>query len=213
MRSISHWTLRYLVDRTREKVYRTRHPDEPWLSPQANRFLSSAIHQTDEGIEFGSGRSTLWFAHRVRTLTSIEHDRLFYDRIAYQLHESGFEDRVHYFLHPRQDESIAALNTHYVQQAGGIPDETLDFALVDGIYRDACCWIAMKKIRPGGLLILDDAHRYLPCPSRSPHAIGETGQMPSPLWVMVWQGLKSWHYEWTSNGVSDTALFTKPEVL
>jgi predicted O-methyltransferase YrrM len=45
----------------------------------------------------------------------------------------------------------------YVAQIAEYPDQHFDFCLVDGHYRQACILAAMPKLRPGGLLIVDDS--------------------------------------------------------
>jgi len=59
MRSIQHWTPRYLKDRLAEAYYHRTHPGHPWLTRWANEMLASYLRSSDVGVEFGSGRSTL----------------------------------------------------------------------------------------------------------------------------------------------------------
>ena len=47
--------------------------------------LDSWLCAGDTGLEFGSGRSTRWFAARVGALTSIEHDAAWHARVASSL--------------------------------------------------------------------------------------------------------------------------------
>ena len=74
MKSIAHWTPKYIRDRIIDLHYQKHHPDLPWLTPAANVILETYLTKRDVGLEFGSGRSTLWFAKRIARLTSIEHD-------------------------------------------------------------------------------------------------------------------------------------------
>jgi hypothetical protein len=46
------------------------HPDVPWLTRQAVEILEDWLKPGYVGLEWGSGRSTLWFARRVSHLTS-----------------------------------------------------------------------------------------------------------------------------------------------
>ena len=82
MRSIKHWTPRYIAARLREMIYQRRNSDLPWLTQDANRFLQTYLLRSDSGVEFGSGRSTLWLASRVGRLVSLEHDRDWYKRVS-----------------------------------------------------------------------------------------------------------------------------------
>jgi hypothetical protein len=69
---LGYRTPRYVCNRTRQYLYERRHPDAQWLTPAAIGLLGSLLRPTDGGAEFGSGRSTIWFAERVTGLTSIE---------------------------------------------------------------------------------------------------------------------------------------------
>ncbi len=40
-------------------LYERRHPAAPWLTPEAIRPLSTML-ASNRGLEFGSGRSTIW---------------------------------------------------------------------------------------------------------------------------------------------------------
>jgi hypothetical protein len=62
----SHRTPRYVYHRTRQLFYERAHPADPWLTPAAIGLLSTLLRPADTGVEFGSGRSTLWFAARGR---------------------------------------------------------------------------------------------------------------------------------------------------
>jgi hypothetical protein len=73
MRSVSHWTLRYVASRIRVFFSEKLKPNDPWwLTLRAVCFLDSLLRPTDVAVEFGAGRSTLWVARRVSKLTSVE---------------------------------------------------------------------------------------------------------------------------------------------
>lgn len=208
MRSFAHWTPRYLFDRLLEKLYRRRHPDLPWLTPSANQILRTCLKETDHGAEFGSGRSTIWFSKQTASLISIEHNPEWYDKVKKELEMLG-QSNVTYLFRP-QKTGEDPLQSAYVREAQNLADSSLDYALVDGIYRDACVWVLLDKIAPGGLLIIDNINLYLPSSSRCPNSV-RLGESPAtPLWERAYAVLKQWRCIWTSNGISDTAIFFKP---
>lgn len=208
MRSFAHWTPRYLFDRSLEKLYRRRHPDLPWLTPSANQILTTCLKDTDRGAEFGSGKSTIWFSKQIASLVSVEHNPVWYEKVRKELEILG-QQNVTYLFRP-QKPGENPLQSAYVLEAQKLANASLDFALVDGIYRDACVWVLLDKIAPGGLLIIDNINLYLPSSSRCPNSIRPNGSPVTPLWERVYAILKQWRYIWTSNGISDTAIFFKP---
>jgi len=200
----SHWSPRYVFDKARAALYEWTHPDYPWLTRQANRLLEEWLRPSHVGLEWGSGRSTAWIAHRVAALTSIEHDPAWFHRAQTTLARRGLKNVSLRLVDPRSPE--------YVAGAGEFPDGSLDFALVDGLSerRDACAGAVVTKIRPGGLLIVDDVHRYLPSGSRSPLALGPGSRPLTPLWEKLASQIRDWPVTWTSDGVRDTAVWQRP---
>jgi hypothetical protein len=59
MRTIAHWTVRYIYDRARYMLHECSQGDHLWLTPGAIRLLKSLLYAADRRVEFGSGRSTI----------------------------------------------------------------------------------------------------------------------------------------------------------
>ncbi|MCP4642998.1 MAG: class I SAM-dependent methyltransferase [bacterium] len=204
MRSFAHWSLRYAWDRGWLSVYEWTHRDAPWLTPDATSFLETHLQKDHVGFEWGAGRSTAWLAQRVARLTSVETNKTWLDTVSKQLETQGLSN-----AHLRYVDGQSA------SHAGAIAEEkdaSLDFVLVDGLQddRDACALAALPKIRGGGMLVVDDVHRYLPSDSRSPLALGTEKPGATETWTEVARLLDDWPCVWTSSGVTDTAIWTKP---
>ena len=208
-RTYSHLTPRYVFNRVHEMFYERVHPDDPWLTPAAIRLLAGLLRPTDEGAEFGSGRSTLWFAARVAALTSVEHDAQWHEAVSVRLKDRGLGN-VEYVLAPEDQPMERGGDSAYARTALGFPDAALDFALVDGHYRDYSAKFIMPKIRPGGMLIIDNVNWYLPCRSKAPNSRTTALGPATRVWAEVWRELAEWRTIWTSSGVWDTAIFIKP---
>lgn len=210
MRSISHVTPRYVRDRFLQWKWARRNPNAPWLTRDCVNWLDQWLKPADMGLEFGSGRSTLWLATRVGHLTSVESNanwyRWVYDRL------SAMPGKVDYRLH--EDGESNSANSAYVQVAGTIEDACLDFVLVDGAARDHCARVSLAKLKPGGVFILDNAERYIPraAPSLAPNARAISAGYASGIWREVGESLASWRCIWTTDGVSDTAIWHKPSI-
>jgi len=82
MRTIKHWTPRYVYDRLAVLIDERKNPDHPWLTADMVRILETWLKPTDVGLEFGSGRSTIWFANRLKKLTSVEHNKEWYRKVS-----------------------------------------------------------------------------------------------------------------------------------
>jgi SAM-dependent methyltransferase len=182
-------------------AFERRHPDAPWLTRLMITILNSWLRPDDCGLEWGSGRSTLWLAARVGRLTSVEHDEAWYQRVKADLHEKGFGN-VDYYLCTDESE--------YVSIADKVEDESLDFCLIDGIARDGCALASLSLLKPGGILIIDNCNWYLPCQSRSPNSRRESDGPASDAWKKFLTAVSDWRYVWTTSGVTDTSLWLKP---
>ncbi len=190
-----HWTPRYVVDRSALWWRQRRRPDEPWLTASMVAFLDQWLRPTDEVLEWGARRSTRWFADRVARVQSVEHDPTWAAEVAVATERTG---NVHLAAVPAEDVSryVAAWS------------DPVDLALIDGIHRDRCALRALDLVRPGGLVVVDNAERYLPNTSRGPESIGDATL--SSDWTEFVRRVAGWRRVWTSDGVTDTAAWFVP---
>ena len=209
MRTFSHWTPRYIKNRIAVLYYEKTCPEQPWLTRTANEILYSYLRKSDIGLEFGSGRSTLWFAKRVANLTSVEHDETWMANVHEMLSKAGIQN-VDYIFLPKDAEEDKASEAKYVRIIDEFDDNSLDFCLVDGVYREFCALKVIGKLRPGGLLIIDNVNWYLPSSSYSPNSRNFANGPNGLIWKEIETLISSWRRIWTSSGVTDTALFFKP---
>lgn len=143
---------RKVVDLMRRAAF----PQEPWMSRAAVRFCGRALRSDHVALEWGCGRSTLWFGRRVARLTSVEDDAGWFTRISQQIVEAGLSSRID--LRLASITTAQAAETPYVTVAAEFADGTLDFVVVDGALRDQCIQAALPKLRPGGLLLVDNSN-------------------------------------------------------
>lgn len=202
----------YLFRRLAQLSFERRFPDCPWLNRSAILLLDSWLKPTDRGIEWGSGRSTVWIARRVRHLMSIEDDPSWHARIQEKLARSKVAGRVDYRLVPCDKVEIDEPDAHpYADIVDEVADETLDFALVDGNIRLTCMRRVLPKLKPGGVLVLDNANRYVPNGYLGGHTtVHEPRDQPrTPGWEKVLEDLLPWRWLNTSDGIWDTRFWIK----
>lgn len=193
--------------------YERRNVDAPWLTHQMNEIPSTWLKPTDRGVEFGSGRSTAWLATNVAHVNTIEHNADWMNRVQTRVSQKGLSERVTLHLAPITDADLEdPAQSRYVRLGRNITPGTLDFALVDGAFRDYCALVALQLLKPGGVLIIDNIERYLPreASHRAPRARSPRDGCQSAVWQEVETALQSWRHIWTSNGITETALWLKP---
>lgn len=199
-------------------------PDEPSLTPQSVELLERLLRPTDVGVEWGSGNTTAWFAKRTTHLTSFESLPPYYEQVAANLRAQGLTN-VDYRLFDQdfddyEGDETAMHESPYVRGARAFGDETLDYALIDSIPRGCLCASVIPKLKPGGLLILDNANWYLPPPSSVRPAVpssttalmGTSGSAvpDNQCWPEMARRTADWRSCWSSNGVQMTLILIKP---
>jgi len=142
-----------------------------------------------------------------------------------RLLEIGARDREHFARQIDTDRALDARRYDFQHAAGAgakieqiadrvvtkrLEHRSLDFALIDGHYRDYSARFILAKVKPGGMLIIDNANWSLPCRSKSPNSRNPALGPATPTWAEVAEELSSWRPIWTSSGVWDTAIFIKP---
>jgi predicted O-methyltransferase YrrM len=136
------------------RARRKRTPERPWIVPAAIGWLRRRIRSDWSVLELGAGRSTVWFAPRAGRVLSFEDNEFWVGQTRDRLRELG-RDNVD--LRQLPVEAFAA-------EVDGLPDASFDLVVVDFLESPTVTRIdvlkpAMKKVRPGGYLLLDDSDR------------------------------------------------------
>ena len=202
MRTIRHLTPRYIYNRTKVIIYEKVFPSHPWLTNQAICILDTILKPTDVGVEFGSGRSTKWLLSKINRLYSIESSDIWYKEIKNQNKKSISENRLIYLNLKTEEEYLSYINK--------IDDNSIDFCLIDGEYRDTCAIEMIIKIRNGGIIVVDNVNWFIPSNnSYAPNTLREVDGFKSKKWEKFAESVSDWRQIYTSNGVTDTALWFK----
>lgn len=136
--------------------------ETPWFSYAAIDFLEKNVRSEMTVCEYGSGGSTLFFARRVQAVYSIEDNPKWFAMVTGRIKELEIRNaEVHLFpfdfKNPAGFEQSAYLNA--------IPQRAFDIYVIDGSeeweqVRPLCFRHVEQFIRPGGMIIVDDAWRY-----------------------------------------------------
>jgi hypothetical protein len=116
----------------------------PWLTFDAIRALEAHARPGHRVFEFGSGHSTVYWARKDVELHSVEDDSGWFEMVKENLCASP---DVHLYFEKGQDAYVGRL---------GRTEGDFDVIVVDGSFRKACISAATGKLRPGGLLVVDN---------------------------------------------------------
>lgn len=188
------------------KFFNILYPKRPWTSPASILFFDKNLNNKMNGLEYGSGRSTFYFAKKLKHLVSIEHHEKWFNSVNEELTENKI-DNVDYFLIPKEnfplneDNKDIYLNEfneyeskeayyNYYNKVNEYPDDYFDFILIDGRARVRCGINAIKKLKSGGIFVLDNSER-----SR---------------YKQLFIELENWPNVNTTNGFTNTTIWVKP---
>lgn len=118
----------------------------PWLTYPAIDFLRGLDYSGRRVLEFGAGSSTLFWAARASEVHSVELDARWLERLR---PHAPANVRLHHEPDPaRYAECVAP-------QLG-----RFDLIVIDGAERARCAAAALRRLAPGGAVVLDNADWY-----------------------------------------------------
>jgi Methyltransferase domain len=118
----------------------------PLLTYPCIEFLRGRIGKSLDVFEYGSGSSTLWWADRVRSVISCEHDRQWYDKA-----KQAIPGNVTLLFRELGSGEYAKEILNY--------EDRFDLIVIDGRDRVNCARNSLKALKNSGVIIWDDTER------------------------------------------------------
>lgn len=146
----------------------------PWLTFTAIDFLKTYVNESKKIFEYGGGGSTLFFLDHAHEVVTVEHDGAWFSDLVKIIGNNANWKGT--FIEPettdRQGNPAVVADyasddadfkkyvfKKYATAIDSYKDHYFDIVLVDGRARTSCIAHALKKIKTGGLLIVDNAER------------------------------------------------------
>jgi len=182
-------------------------PGYPWFCHGSVRLLKRALTPDMTGFEWGSGRSTEFFARRAAHLVSVEHESKWFRRVEARMNAAGLAHKTTLLYRPPAPNGAKPglrpclwriLNlTPRKPELGAYfdvildwPETSFDFISIDGRARVECAANAISRLKPGGLLILDNSEWS--------------------KYASIFDACSGWPIRRFCNGVWETTVFRKP---
>ena len=118
----------------------------PWYTYPFISFLEPRLSKEMNVFEYGSGNSTIWFSERVSFITSVEHNKGWYDKVKKEL-----PSNVSLVYKEIQNNCYA----NEVSSSGN----KYDFIIIDGVDRNNCVYACINHLTPTGVIIYDNSQR------------------------------------------------------
>ncbi|MCK5537628.1 MAG: hypothetical protein KAI79_12430 [Bacteroidales bacterium] len=119
----------------------------PWVTYSFIDFISDRLNKSMTIFEYGSGNSTLWYASKVKLVSSVEHDKNWFLRI-----KNNLPNNVKFFYKELEE------NGDYAKFSSTL-DMKFDIIIVDGRDRVNCVKYAINSLNDTGIIVLDDSER------------------------------------------------------
>ena len=148
----------FSLDHRKQAKWEKDNPEAPWLVPKAVLFIENWLKKEMRGFEFGSGRSTKWFANKVSFYYSIEGDFDWYNKIKKQnlINIKNGKCKIIYKDAGNQLKIEFDKKEKYTNSLQNFKDSYFDFGLIDGHHRIECLEKSLNKVKNGGILIVDN---------------------------------------------------------
>jgi hypothetical protein len=143
----------------------------PWWNPRAIRHLRQNLPAQVNAFEWGSGGSTVWLSDCGLTVTAIESEREWADKVRVRCPTADVRfipgtDSGEHRSEPQLRDRGQHFFDDYVSAIDELPDSSLDIIVVDGICRIECARRAVKKVKPHGIVVVDDTNWKFLLPPR-----------------------------------------------
>jgi hypothetical protein len=156
----------------------------PWITIIAKNYIDKFLKNKSKTevkiFEFGSGGSSLFFLKYSSQVVSIEHDKNWFELVSKTVKQKNIKgwngnlidpepiknyadikldasDPLHYYS--TDENFLNCIFKNYASYIDNFPDNYFDLVLVDGRSRPSCLYHSLNKVKPGGLLVLDNAER------------------------------------------------------
>ncbi|MCX6150415.1 MAG: hypothetical protein NTX22_07845 [Ignavibacteriales bacterium] len=116
----------------------------PWYTYGFIKFLEPRLKKHFNVFEYGLGNSTLWYAKKVNTIKSVEHDRAWFEKIVLLLPDNA---KVVY----RELEADGNYAKEILEE-----DTKYHVVIIDGRDRNNCVKYCINKLTADGVIIYDN---------------------------------------------------------
>lgn len=131
---------------SKQSINKTGQPI-PWCTYAFIKFIEPRLKKDFNAFEFGCGNSTLWYALKIKSIKSVEHNRNWFDKIIKQIPSNSvilFRE-----LQENGDYSREVLNRN----------ENYHIIIIDGEDRNNCLKYSLLRLTDDGVIVFDNTDR------------------------------------------------------
>jgi len=143
----------YLLDNGWFKSYKNKTSIDkngnpiPWVTYPFIDFIRERLNKEINIFEFGSGNSTLFYATKVKSLITVEHDKKWFDKISNIIPENA---KIIFQEADTDGNYCRCIKT---------TNKKFDIIIDDALDRVNCIYNSLESLSEKGVIILDDSER------------------------------------------------------
>lgn len=119
----------------------------PWVTYPFIDFIYERLNKEIDIFEFGSGNSTLFYATKVKSITTVEHDKQWFNKISKIIPENS---KIIFQEADTDDDYCRCIKK---------TNKKFDIIIVDAVDRVNCIYNSLDSLSDNGIIILDDSER------------------------------------------------------
>lgn len=119
----------------------------PWVTYPFIDFIYERLNKEIDIFEFGSGNSTLFYATKVKSITTVEHDKQWFNKISKIIPENT---KIIF-----QEADTDGDYCRCIKKT----NKKFDIIIVDAVDRVNCIYNSLDSLSDNGMIILDDSER------------------------------------------------------
>lgn len=120
---------------------------KPWIAYDSINIIKRHLNKASRVLEFGSGMSTIWYSKYAGYVCSIDNFRPWFDAVSIKINRLKI-DNIKYRFAKDKESYISFMHDD---------EHGFDLIMIDGSYRSDCLAQACNKLKPGGILYLDNS--------------------------------------------------------
>ncbi|MDN3587322.1 FkbM family methyltransferase [Pedobacter aquatilis] len=126
----------------------------PWVTYSFIDFIKNRINKTHNIFEYGSGNSTIFYADKAGSVTSVEHDKSWFEKVK----NTSPSNAEMIYCELQRDGAYA--------KKAALLNKKFEIIIVDGRDRVRCCKYSLDALTNDGVIVLDDSEREVYNPAR-----------------------------------------------
>lgn len=138
----------HFISALKNRSINARNQPIPWITYPAIDYLDQLDFSGKNIFEYGGGNSSFYWAKKAKSVTVVESDK----RWSKFLKKNKTENMTVDYAKAKKD-YINSIDFY---------NKAFDVIVIDGVYRKDCVKPALRNLKKGGFIILDNSEREIP---------------------------------------------------